>query len=334
MKISRKTVLVTGATGFIGSAVVTELTGREHLVRCFVRHTSDISFLDGSQNDLSIRYGDLCEKDTLEEAMKGCDWLLNCAGLNTFWQKDKRSFYRVNEEGTRNVMEAALKTGVKKVVHVSTVMAYGFPEDSPFREDSKPGPHVSHYARSKYRGDQIAAELHNQKGLPLVMVYLAAVVGKGDKKTTMQIGPFLKGKVPAMIGSAHLFTYVYVKDAARAIVRAAEKEMNIGEKYLIGNQVMATREYFQMISDIAGVPMPRYTIGKKTTLFLSWVLTSFAKLTGRPPLMPLDLMRTVYESSLLFDAQKAETELGIKHTPIRKALEEAVADIRGPSLNE
>ena len=213
-------------------------------------------------------------------------------------------------------------------------MAYGFPEDSPFHEDSKPGPHVSHYARSKYRGDQIAAGLHNQKGLPLVMVYLAAVVGKGDKKTTMQIGPFLKGKVPAMIDSAHLFTYVYVKDAARAIVRAAEKERNIGEKYLIGNQVMATREYFQMISDIAGVPMPRYTIGEKTALLLSWVLTSFAQLTGRPPLMPLELMRTVYESSLLFDAHKAETELGIRHTPIRIALEEAVADIQGSSLNE
>jgi dihydroflavonol-4-reductase len=271
--------------------------------------------------------GDLADRQALVAAMAGCDWVLNCAGLNSFWESDQRVFHQINVQGTRNVMEAALEAQVSKVVHVSTVMAYGFPEASPFDEQSEPGIHVSEYARSKYDGDRIAWELHDTSGLPLVVVYLAAVIGTGDRKSVMQISRFLRGQIPAMIDSQSLFTYVHVGDAARAIVRAAEKEDNEGERYLVGNQRLTTMEYFGIISQVSGVAMPGWTIGRRTALLLSRLMSGWARLTKRPPLMPYDLMRTAYRGSLLFDGSKAERDLGISYTPIRVALEEAIAEV-------
>jgi dihydroflavonol-4-reductase len=279
------------------------------------------------QPNVAVHRGNLSDKRSLVAAMDGCDWVLNCAGLNSFWESDERVFHQINVEGTRNVMEAALEARVSKVVHVSTVMAYGFPEASPFDEQSEPGIHVSKYARSKYDGDRIAWELHETSGFPLVVVYLAAVVGAGDRKSVMQISRFLRGQIPALIDSQSRFTYVHVGDAAKAIVRAAEKEGNEGERYLVGNQRLTTMEYFDIISQVSGVAMPRWTIGRRTALLLSRLMSGWARLTKRPPLMPYDLMRTAYRESLLFDGSKAERDMGISYTPVRVALEEAIGDI-------
>jgi dihydroflavonol-4-reductase len=320
--------LVTGATGFIGRAVVARLRSAGYPTRGLVRPTSDTSQLERDYPEVGLRYGDLSDPESLVAAMDGCDWVLNCAGLNSFWERDATAYQRINVEGTQNVMLAALEAGVAKVVHVSTVMAYGFPDESPFREESAPGPHKSAYASSKYRGDQIAWELHETRGLPLVVVYLAAVLGAGDPKAVMQIARFLQRRVPVMIDSESRFTYVAIGDAAEAIVRAAEKPGNVGERYLVGNQRLTTAEYFQTISDLSGVPMPHWTIGRRTTLTLARLMAAWSGLTGTPPAMPLDLMRTAYARSLLFDGSKAEQELGIEYTPSRLALAEAVADIR------
>ena len=108
-----------------------------------------------------------------------------------------------------------------------------------------------------------------------------------------------------------------------------EKEDVAGKRYLIGKERLTTREYFQIISDIAGVPMPKRTIGRLQTFFLARVLTALSFFTGRRPLMPIDLMRTVYRGSLLFDDARAERELGITYTPIRSALEERVDELSG-----
>ncbi|MEJ2737571.1 MAG: NAD-dependent epimerase/dehydratase family protein [Anaerolineae bacterium] len=323
----KRQILVTGATGFVGQAVVSFLVQSGYNPRGLARETGDTTTLERMQPNVAVHRGDLTDKRSLVAAMDGCDWVLNCAGLNSFWESDAQFFHQSNVEGTRNVMEAALEARVSKVVHVSTAMAYGFPETSPFDEQSEPGIHVSEYARSKYEGDRIAWELHKTSGLPLVVVYLAAVVGAGDRKAVMQISRFLRGQIPAMIDSQSQFTYVHVGDAAKAIVRAAEKEGNEGERYLVGNQRLTTMEYFGIISQVSGVAMPRWTIGRRTALLFSRLMSGWARLTKSPPLMPYDLMRTAYQGSLLFDGSKAERDLGISYTPVRVALEEAIGDV-------
>jgi len=338
--VKGKRILVTGASGFVGGAVVARLRGASHDVHCLVRRERAAASLRESFPDVRVHTGDLSDPASLRPALEGCDWLLNCAGLNSFWERIPYSpgqvspgrraspYYRINVEGTRNLMTEALKAGVAKVVHVSTVMAYGFPGQMPFRESSPPGPHVSDYARSKFDGDLLARELQARHGLPLTVVYLAAVVGRGDPKAVMQIERFVRGGIPVMIHSENLFTYVHVQDAAEAIVQAAQKSGNEGEAYLVGRERLSTGQYFALISELSGVPVPGKTLGRGATLLLSRLLTAWARLTGRPPLLPLDLIRTQFRGSLLFDGSKAERELGIRYTPIREALGEAVEEAR------
>jgi dihydroflavonol-4-reductase len=310
--------------------------GTPHLTHVLVRANSDFSPLWRLVKERGARFkfhvGNTLDSGSLREAMARCDCVLNCVGLNSFWEPDPSRYRAVNVEGVRNVMEAALAIGVTKVVHVSTVMSYGFPAESPFREESPPGPHTSEYARSKHEGDEIAWQLHRERDLPLVTVYLAAVVGAGDPKPVMEIRRFVEGRVPALIDSPHQFTYVYVKDAAEAIVRAAEHENNVGERYLVGNQRLTTRQYFELISRVAEVPMPRAVLDRRTALALARALTAGADHGAWNQIMPRDLIETVYRGSLVFDGSKAERDLGLRYTSIHVALEDAVADLHARGL--
>jgi nucleoside-diphosphate-sugar epimerase len=109
--------------------------------------------------------------------MKNIDIVINCSGLNSFWESEKSKYYEINTKEVQNIMESALESNVKKIVPISAVMVYGFPKETPFTEESIPGSHKSEYARSKYLGDKIARELYKINNLPLVIGYLAAVIG-------------------------------------------------------------------------------------------------------------------------------------------------------------
>jgi nucleoside-diphosphate-sugar epimerase len=176
-------VFITGATGFIGTHLVKRLSQTEHEMCCLVRKTSNVRVLE--ELGTTLVTGDVTDRDSPLEGMKGCDGVINLANIYSYWEPDKRIYTDVNVEGTRNVMEGALETGVSKVVHVSSVVTYGKPADCPFTEESPVGPvRFSEYARTKYAGDLIAWELYEKKGLPLVMIYPGAVLGPGDPKST------------------------------------------------------------------------------------------------------------------------------------------------------
>lgn len=229
---------------------------------------------------------------------------------------------------TRNVVECALETGVSKVVHVSTAVVYGRPVDCPFTNESSVGPvRFSEYARTKYAGDLIAWELYEKKGLPVVMIYPGAVLGPGDPKATGQfIRDLMNRRLPGKVFQDSILTFVHVEDVADAIVRAAEKENNVGEKYLVGKHQLSMREVTEMISDISGVPLPKISLPDSLVMVNATLLTWLASLTKKPPMwgMSMDQMRTIKEG-FRFDGSKAERELGITYTPISDALEEAIA---------
>ncbi len=322
-------IFLTGGTGFIGTHTAKLLAQTDHKLHFLVRKTSDTSKL--KELNATLIDGDLTNKESLIEGMKGCDWVINIAALYSFWEPKKQIYSDINILGTRNVMESALQTGISKVIHVSTAGVYGKPSESPFTEESSTGPlQFSEYFRTKYEGDLIAWELYEKKGLPLVMIYPTAVLGPGDPKASGRyIQDLINKRLPATVFQNRIFTFVYVKDVAQAIVNALEKENNIGEKYLVGNYRYTWGELNNMISDISGVPLPKMHLPESITMLNATLLTGIANVIKRPPPwgMAIDQMKTM-KAGFNVDGNKAERELGISYTPIRFALEEAIALIQ------
>jgi dihydroflavonol-4-reductase len=317
---------ITGSTGFIGTHLVRRLAQTEHEMVCLVRETSDVSTLE--EVGATLVRGDVTDKDSVLQGMRGCDWVANLANVYTFWEPDKRVYTEVNVEGTRNVMECALETGVSKVVHVSTMGIYGKPADVPFTEESAVGPvRFSEYAETKYRGDLVAWELHETKGLPVLMVYPSGVLGPGDDKPSGQyVQSLVRRERPATAFHDSIITWAHVRDVAEIIVRALEKEGNIGGKYLAGKEQLSFQELSEMVSEISGVPLPGMRLSDSVAMGMAAFATWFADLLEKPPMlgMAVDQCRTMKEG-FRGDGSKAERELGITYTPIRVALEEAIA---------
>jgi dihydroflavonol-4-reductase len=329
MARKKRVVTVTGASGFVGNYVVERLLAEgDYEVRCLVRRNSNIASLALLAKDLEFVFGDITRPETLEAAFEGSWGVINLAGCREFWNHNRERFYDLNERGASNVYKACLAAGVKKVVQVSTPLAYGLPDSIPFDETAVAGPHASDYARSKYLGDQAGWELFKSEGLPLTVVHLAAVIGAGDDTDTMEVRRAVEGKLPALVGADTTFTYLYVGDAAEAITRALIKKDSIGKSYLIGNQRATTRGYFNTIGKLAGVAVPDRNIPESWLFPVARGMEVLSRFTGRRPVLPLDVLKTTAAGSLLFDARRSIEELGMTYTPLETALMESIVEIR------
>ena len=319
-------ILITGATGFIGGHLARRLARTNHELHCLVRGTSNIRLL--KELGVTTVTGDVTDKGSLLEGMAGCDWVINLAGIYSYWEPNKNIYADVNVNGTRNVMESALETGVSKVMHLSTATVYGKPVECPFNEDSEMGPfRFSEYARTKYQGDLIAWALHEKMGLALVVLYPGAVLGPGDGKPTGQyIMDLAHCRLPAISLEDSVLTFVHVRDVADAIVKAAEKEGNVGRRYLVGKYQMSIGELNRIVSELSEAALPRLRLPESLAALNAALLTALAGLTKAPPAwgMSTDQVRTTREG-YRFDGSKVERELDITYTPIQAALAEAVA---------
>ena len=329
-----RTIALTGATGFLGQAVVERLLEEPSLkLRCLVREGRNPKGLDERGPRVEIVPGDVCAPKTLGPLLEGAWGVINLAGLRGFWASATKDYYDLNERGAAAVFRSALDHDCEKVVQVSTPLAFGMPERSPFDETDPPGPHASDYARSKHLGDEAGWQLHHGAGLPFTVVHLAAVIGAGDPQSTMEVRRAAKGRLPALVGADTTFTYVALRDAAEAIVQALLRPHTVGRCYLVGRERATTREYFDIISDLAKVPAPNWNIPE------GWILPwarwgeRVARWTGTTPWVPADVVATSAAGSLIFDAKKSEVELGLVYTPLREALAEAVAEIMGDRDN-
>jgi len=327
-------LLLTGGTGFIGGHLVDLLADTDHEVVCLARRGSDTSRIE--RCGFPIRFGDVTDRRSVAEAMAGCDSVVNLANVYSMWERDKRVFQRVNVEGTRNVLGCALEAGAAKAVHVSTAAVYGVPKDRPFKEDSEPGPkRFSEYARTKYEAELVAWELFEKGGLPLVVISPGAVLGPGDTKPT---GAYMRDlaarRMPAGVCRDVVMTYVHVRDVAWAIVLALERDGVIGEKYLIGAERLTFGELTEMICEEAGVPPPRIYLPGPLVSLTALLLTALAAVTGRPPARGFSRdQASMARRGFAFDGGKAERELGLRYTPVRTAVAEAVAALREGSAS-
>jgi dihydroflavonol-4-reductase len=317
-------IFITGASGFIGSTLIKRLTQTKHKLYCLVRKTGKEYNL--GDNKATLVAGDVTDKSSILNGMKGCDWVIHMASSFEFWIPDIKVYKQVNVNGTRNVMESALESGVSKIVNVSTAAVYGNAK-WPITEESIPGLEIkSKYAKTKYEGDLLAWELFRQKDLPLVVIYPGAVIGANDLKAT---GRYIKrlalGKMPAQILVNVKFPFVYVEDVCDAILKALEKENNIGEKYLITKYSLTFGEFNQMINDISGVRLPRLSLPHFMSTLGSIIATGLSTITRKSPILDLSIDQIkLMKQGFICDGSKAERELGLIYTPIPLALKEAI----------
>jgi dihydroflavonol-4-reductase len=315
--------LVTGATGFVGAAVVRALIKAGVEVRVLARRDSDFSNLQ--QFKIDGAYGDLRDKESLRKALAGCQQLYHVAAHYALWARNPAIFYDVNVTGTKNLMEAARDVGIERIVYCSTIGAIGLPpggglgtEDTPVSLDQMAG----HYKRSKYLAEQEVLKLAKQ-GLPVVIVNPSAPVGEGDVKPTptgQMIVEFMKGRMPAYIETG--MNIVDVDDVAAGHLLAMQKG-RIGERYILGTKNLILREVFEILSRLTGVKMPSVKLPRELILPLAYLNLAFSWITGIPPRIPLEGVKMA-KYKMHYDCSKAIRELGIPQTPPEVALEKAV----------
>lgn len=307
-----KRVLITGATGFVGSAIARRLLAEGVSVRALVRERADTRNLAGL--DLEHSRGDITDAVSVRKAMSGCDTVFHAAAMVAFWVpvKERQQFYHVNVEGTKIVMRAALDEGVERVVHTSTISTIGsYGEATPTNEemDFNLWDMCMEYERSKYSAE-FEAWRFGARGLPLVVVLPAAPVGPRDIKPNpvgQLILNFIAGKIPGYIdGGAN---FIHVVDVADGHVLAARKGRP-GERYILGDQNLTVPQLFEALETISGVKAPKLKLPYRGALGLAHLLEFVAnRITNRHPLLTAPM--TKFSSLYYFvDTTKAKSELG------------------------
>lgn len=315
---------ITGATGFLGSHVARVLAEQGADLRLLVRPTSNLKNLEGLKAETAT--GDLRDPASLEKAMSGCEVVFHVAADYRLWVRDPAEMYRSNVEGTRSILEAARKNGVRCVVYTSSVATIGFTGNGrPANEDSPVSlaDMIGHYKRSKFMAEQIAMQA-GRSGMRVVTVNPTTPVGEQDVKPTPTgriVVDFLKGKFPAYVDTG--LNLVDVRECARGHVAALEKGKT-AERYILGGEDLTLKQILDKLGMIAGLPSPKV----KLPYFVAYAAglvdeTVSGRLMGREPRATVETVR-MGKKKMWASSDKAERELGWKPVPADDALRRAV----------
>jgi dihydroflavonol-4-reductase len=319
------TTLLTGGTGFVGSAVLRELIRAGHGVRALVRSESDRRNLDGLPVELVA--GDLTDHSSLERAVKGCAILFHIAADYRLWVPDPERMHAVNVGGTGNLMRAALSAGVQRIVYTSSVATLGCRSDGSPADEKTPSSledMIGPYKKTKFQAEEAVRELVEREGLPAVIVNPSTPVGPRDIKPTptgQLIVDAVSGRMPAYVDTG--LNLVHVDDVARGHLLALERG-RIGERYILGGEDMTLQRILTELAAITGRKPPRFRIPHQWVLPFAYFSESWARLSGKtPPRVTLDGLR-MSRKKMFFSSEKAVRELGYQSRPAIEALKEAV----------
>jgi dihydroflavonol-4-reductase len=307
--------LVTGASGFLGWHVAKLLTEQGHRVRALCRPSSAIREIDVERVT-----GDLRDAASLASAIRGCYRVYHVAADYRLWSRHPADLYSANVEGTRNLLVAAERAGVERIVYTSTVGCIGMPgdENSPVSIDDMTG----HYKRSKWLAEQVALEKAHG-GLPVVIVNPTAPIGDHDWKPTPTgkiIVDFLANRLPAFVDTG--LNLVDARDVALGHILAAEKGKP-GERYILGCENLTLQHILQRLGKLANKPAPKIKLPYAVAYAAGVISTGLAYVTGREPVAPLEGVRMAHKKMFVSHA-KAEHQLGYHPGPVDAALQRAI----------
>jgi dihydroflavonol-4-reductase len=329
---SGKPVLVTGATGFVGSAVARALIAAGRRVRALCRRGGDRRNLDGL--DLEISEGSLEDTSSLAAAVAGCGALYHVAADYRLWVRDPAAMYRANVDGTRTLMAAALAVGVERVVYTSSVATLGLHADGAPADETTPSTledMVGPYKRSKFLAEAEVRRLVETRKLPAVIVNPSTPIGPRDIKPTptgRMIVEAASGRMPAFVDTG--LNLVHVDDVARGHLLAEERG-RVGERYILGGENLSLAEILRRIAAITGRRPPKLRLPLPVVWPVAAIAEAVGRVTGKEPLVTFDGLRMA-RKKMYFSAAKAERELGYRARPADEALADAVRWFRAAGM--
>ncbi len=317
-------ILITGASGFVGSAVLRKLIERGHEVRALVRPSSERRNLEGLP--VEIVEGDLMAPETLKPALKGCKGVFHVAADYRLWAPDPSGMFAANVDGTRAIMAAALEVGVERIVYTSRVATLGLlpggqpaDEDTPVRFEDMIGP----YKQSKFLAEAEVRALLGTEKLPAVIVNPSTPIGPRDIKPTptgRMIVEAASGRMPAYVDTG--LNVVHVDDVAEGHLLAFEKG-EVGERYILGGENLPLNEILAAIAGITGGKAPRWRIPHGLVLPVAYGAEAWTRLTGgSEPFVTVDGLRMA-RKKMFFSHRKASRALGYAPRPAKDALADA-----------
>ena len=316
------TTLVTGASGFLGSHVARQLVAAGEPVRVLMRPSST----NRAVSDLSLEYvtGDLRDPASLDKAMAGVQYVFHVAADYRLWARKSKEIYDSNVGGTKNLLAAAKRSGVEKIIYTSTVatIAVDRPELPTEATQSRLDEMVGHYKRSKWMAEQEVLKAAKE-GLPVVVAMPTTPVGPGDWKPTPTgkiILDFLNGKMPGYVETG--LNFVGAEECAAGHLLVAEKG-KVGERYLLGGENMTLKQLLDALAKITGLAAPSLKIPHGLALSVAYINTMFSRLVGREPQIPVEGVK-IARHNMFVDVSRAQRELGFQPGSVAAALERAV----------
>jgi dihydroflavonol-4-reductase len=317
--------LVTGATGFVGSAVVHALLAAGHSVRALVRPAGNRKNLDGL--DIGIVVGDLTDPETLRTACVGCDALFHVAADYRLWIRDPQAMMAANVDGTRNIIRAAMTARVRRIVYTSSVATLGVRTDGQSADEETPASlddMIGPYKRSKFLAEEAVREMVGTQGAQVVIVNPSAPIGPRDIKPTPTgrlIVEAAAGRMPAYVDTG--LNVVHVDDVAAGHLAAYERG-RIGERYILGGDNLTLRQILVTIAALTGRRGPLFRVPHGVILPVAALAETWTRLIGGDePFVTLDGVRMA-RKKMFFSCGKAAKELGYAPRPSIEALSDAI----------
>ena len=323
------TALVTGATGFIGSAVARRLLARGEKVRVLARKGGDRRNLEGL--DVEIVEGDLRDAAARKAAVQGIASLYHVAADYRLWVRDPAAMYATNVEATRDLMRGAAEAGATRIVYTSSVATLGIPKDGSLASEDTPvdlAEMIGPYKRSKYMGEEAVSLLARDEKLPVVIVNPTAPVGPRDVKPTPTGRTVIEaaaGRMPAFVDTG--LNLVHVDDCAEGHILAHDKGV-IGERYILGGENLTLQQILQRIAALTGGRAATIKLPHGAILPLAYAAEFVAKIFTRyEPFVTVDGLKLA-KKRMFFTHAKAARDLGYTARPTDDALNDAIAWFR------